>query len=760
MKLIIELKSDAIPGAGEGLSGIVDTEINCDEFGIPYLPAKRIKGILRESALELNKTGILQHNFEDFFGTRGKKEGTGFKISDGYLDNAHIYRNFLNYASDNENKNLCRIFNKEAVLETFTYLRSQTEIENGTARKHSLRTFRVLKKGLIFHFPMELPEKYHEDFKIICKVTRRFGISRTRGLGEIAVVFDDKSNGSETKENASGNDIQFPDKADKCKLILDIENHGQLLMASRVGQGRKQATESFIPGHALLGAIAGTFLKNKGIGEKAHQDKNFRDIFLGGSVVFSNAYPLVENMEDIRPTPVTLVKEKDTAMHFDLAHSEDYKKAVDGGLSVEIVSGDFTRFSGIDFSTFLPDTEIEYHHRRPDDKGKGHAQEGDGEFYQFSVLKAGQRFRAEVKGPKEMVKKIADLLQKQETFYLGKSKTAQYGKCSIVLKNIEGESVPVDKPERMWENGKTKVFTLMSDMILRNEHGFACPDPEYFMDEVAECLEEENKGGVSLEIEKSFLDFVDRGGFLGIWRMPKIQHKALKAGSVILLKNNSGNPLNMKPIMGRSFGANREEGYGQVQIDWHGECPVVYRKYVPGPPDFPAKDIPGIKEFIKSIFLERLARQLNALAVQAADNAVTPTNSFIGKMAMFFKNAASFDDLNNSYLEKLRERGKKQLEKIERTLRIKNVEKHWQKDGETIKEKVKHVDREEVKRFIISGKVYQVLSSPGLRTIFEKAKIDEHFFVEDEKTFFNLYKGYAAAFLNTLKLLNRRKNEL
>ena len=48
MKIEMKLLSDAIPGSGEGLAGIIDADITYDEYGIPYIPAKRIKGILKD----------------------------------------------------------------------------------------------------------------------------------------------------------------------------------------------------------------------------------------------------------------------------------------------------------------------------------------------------------------------------------------------------------------------------------------------------------------------------------------------------------------------------------------------------------------------------------------------------------------------------------------------------------------------------------------------------------------------------------------
>lgn len=193
--LRIELITDAIPGSGEGLAGVIDTDISYDEFGLPFIPAKRIKGILRESSRDLEDAGALSQQglTQKIFGEKGKRVGTDFKISDGRLDNYTEIRKFLQYASSN--KKVSHIFNREAVLGFYTYTRSQTTIDkDGVAKEDTLRTFRILRKGLTFKFDIEYPLEYEADITKICKVSRRFGISRTRGTGEFALSIDPYEN--------------------------------------------------------------------------------------------------------------------------------------------------------------------------------------------------------------------------------------------------------------------------------------------------------------------------------------------------------------------------------------------------------------------------------------------------------------------------------------------------------------------------------------------------------------------------------------
>ena len=56
--ITINLLSDLAVGAGESYQSGVDQDIVYDDFGFPYIPAKRLKGCIRESALELVDMGM------------------------------------------------------------------------------------------------------------------------------------------------------------------------------------------------------------------------------------------------------------------------------------------------------------------------------------------------------------------------------------------------------------------------------------------------------------------------------------------------------------------------------------------------------------------------------------------------------------------------------------------------------------------------------------------------------------------------------
>ena len=74
MKLKVTLLSDLCVSAGESYNAYVDIEAVYDEYGIPFIPAKRLKGCIREAALELVEWGVYDKTvYESLFGKEGKE---------------------------------------------------------------------------------------------------------------------------------------------------------------------------------------------------------------------------------------------------------------------------------------------------------------------------------------------------------------------------------------------------------------------------------------------------------------------------------------------------------------------------------------------------------------------------------------------------------------------------------------------------------------------------------------------------------------
>ncbi len=191
-KVQIQLLSDTLIGATEVYGAIIDKDSVFDEVGLPIIPGKRVKGILRAEAELLNKyqpIAIQPWNdnskktaIEILFGDAGitDKNTEYLSVSNFTLPDYEANKTYLKFLiQENE-------ISRSEVIAHFTTMRMMTRIdEDGIAENTSLRTFRVLKKGLVFEGELTFDSDYLDKFKSIVALTRRIGSMRNRGLGQI-----------------------------------------------------------------------------------------------------------------------------------------------------------------------------------------------------------------------------------------------------------------------------------------------------------------------------------------------------------------------------------------------------------------------------------------------------------------------------------------------------------------------------------------------------------------------------------------------
>lgn len=228
MELILKITtlSDTQIGSGRSFGAVIDSDIEFDRYGLPYIPAKRIKGLFRNAVEDLRNLGLLQFNkdhLEALFGKEGSECGAPIIFDNLMLENHEQLHPWLEYLfSKYENA-----FNTHLIQDYFTTLRSQTAIDRDTktAKDHSLRTIRVLKSGISSYNKHKTggaeqgaPRKKNFVFcgKIYLQATedeaafinalsmatlliRRIGGQRNRGFGKVEVELFD-ANGSLTEK--------------------------------------------------------------------------------------------------------------------------------------------------------------------------------------------------------------------------------------------------------------------------------------------------------------------------------------------------------------------------------------------------------------------------------------------------------------------------------------------------------------------------------------------------------------------------------
>ena len=137
----IELLTETLFGNGSAVPGYVDSDVQTDEDGMPFLKAKTLKGLVRENAELISyNLGFGMEMVETLFGTETKAGKVRF--SDGTFPE-NVQKAFR-YYKKNEG------ITKEELRQTFTTEVSYTRLENGVVADHSLRTLRMLKENMNF----------------------------------------------------------------------------------------------------------------------------------------------------------------------------------------------------------------------------------------------------------------------------------------------------------------------------------------------------------------------------------------------------------------------------------------------------------------------------------------------------------------------------------------------------------------------------------------------------------------------------------
>lgn len=486
-QLKITLRSDLICGSGIGWGNVVDTDVVYDDLGFPYIPARRLRGLLKEALWELEQFGFHELTSTELFGDE-ENEGHLFKIYNARLANIHHLRKEVTMLN----------LNAIDVLTFYTTIRYQTSIDNdGIALDNSLRSVRAIKKGITFYADLECEVQDLAILKKCCTLIKHMGTNRTRGFGEVTLTIEDAIKTNNINLSKIKDDREYLVK-------LCLRNLTQLSLTST--QGEKSL--DYINGSSILGFFANKYLKTHCV------DRRFYELFVDGNVKFHNAYVTDSKYNMSFPVRESLFKEKTGDMYFDkLIYQTNnqnepiiMKKVHDKYLVKENVMSS--------------EKEIVYHHRRPLDKSIGHSISNetieDGGFYQLEVLSPNQRFVSFIQGKGKDIKEI--LANCPPYLQIGKSKSTQYG-------NVEIETVEVNefKP-KVIKAGTEVLCTLLSPMIILNEKQEASLTKESLLN-VCNIENDDNTN--------CYVGYSEIGGFNAKWKLQKPSYYAFSKGTCV-----------------------------------------------------------------------------------------------------------------------------------------------------------------------------------------------------------------------------------
>ena len=539
MKIRIELLSDLCTYSGETYNSLVDMDVIYDEYGIPYIPAKRIKGCIREAALEMQELGVISaEEYHRLFGREGNQKST-FWLSNAYIKD---YKQIL---SDLQKFQVKEIVTPQNVLEQYTSMRTQTAVnfESGVADKTSLRTMRVVNKGLVFDAECAVQEEDKKNFRNAVSLVKHMGVSRTRGLGLISMALDEKDE-EKAKEKWK----------EKRKALLALKNqvgeHNRLeyqihlnsAMMCKSAQGNQAVTQDYIAGSKVLGLLA----NNMG-------EKNYRDLMEKEGFQVSNAYIMSEDRRCI-PARISLQKIKDQSYEENGTITlMDAVCGVTGTRKQMTAAG--ADYMDSENRICEVTTEISYHHQRPKNKaiGKATGLDDGSSFYQLGAICADQTFGGYIYADKESAETILDTLAERKEIRMGYGKSSEFGAIDLNITNIR-------TPEVHSEQVNDAVVTLASDVILYNENGMLTTDTETLKEYLKDMV-----NAADLEIRRPFLRYETVGGYNTTWKCRKPIFHALGKGSVFVLHSDQGFDLD---LLNRQFiGERVAEGYGELYAE-------------------------------------------------------------------------------------------------------------------------------------------------------------------------------------------------
>ena len=167
---------------GSGLSAGADVDLLVikDKNGMPYIPGKTLKGLIREAAESYAQYMAKREDLTVIFGNEGKTTGCA------YFSNATLAH--LEYDEIVKQK-----------LQRFMYRKSTTTAigDNGIAKDKSLRSIEVVVPCELHATIDNVPEEMEQILVKSLSLIKRMGHKRNRGLGRCDVKLEEEKGGSE-----------------------------------------------------------------------------------------------------------------------------------------------------------------------------------------------------------------------------------------------------------------------------------------------------------------------------------------------------------------------------------------------------------------------------------------------------------------------------------------------------------------------------------------------------------------------------------
>lgn len=438
-------------GTGSGGEGDVDATPVTEASGLPYVPGKHLKGLLREAARFAVAEGFIVGDdilVERWFGGRGnldgEKEGL-IRVASAMMPGSEEFAVAARKAFGETGLKLPEL---PALFETLR----QTALEDGVAINRSLRsTLTSVPMKLEGEIELEISKEVEPDaaekLGILCKLLRAVGHGRNDGLGRCIV----SCKGSEEINHAKS----AAQPQEKSSMLVELTLTDDVIVSASAASAGGHDCLDHIPGSALLGIAAGKCYKSLKKSEQA------TEVFQAGGISFGCAYPVADGQQNTSlPVPASWHEGKDrpTEQPKDLSGNPE---AWDGVQPKQMRSGYLATDRLMNVTGgYLMKTAV--------DPATGTAEEA--KLFGFSYIPAGTRFIARIEAKDSGLLDLVAPAFDNRQVRIGRSRNTEFGRAHARI-------LPDTSAVENYQAAKQFSIYAESDLQLLDGNGFPASSP-------------------------------------------------------------------------------------------------------------------------------------------------------------------------------------------------------------------------------------------------------------------------------------------
>lgn len=554
--LEIHLHSETILGGDGVQKGTVDMDVQTDQYGLPYLSGRTLKGLLRKEAkwfidcLPEEKQADYKAAFNQLFGQADQGDVhhanyDALRFSTAKLGDAL-------YDKIDEHSLL-----PHEVLQSMTTIRSMTSIDDktGTAKDHSLRQARTIHAGYSLFAPIFIQRLLTGTERALLqtavKLLRHIGLMRNRGKGEVSckLYWTDRK---DRQQPADNNDLKQA-KGKYIQLAIDIQEPLKINSVLRTSDSTYAL--NYIPGHVIRGALIHAYLQNNQLGSK---ELDTETLFNEENIQFWNGYVSI-NKERSLPFPQHLFETKESSKTaapnkklYSSFVSEEFNRITESSpvkVSKDAMIMDGDQLVGEDVQLT---SSLHIALNAP------HLADDETKLYRYEGIAPNQQFQAIVKVNVEDDFVTWLRQQKSLTLWLGGARNSGYGRSRITTSIVE-QSPEQFNDQLDFSTGELYVIAT-SNWIVYDRNG-------QLTSELSDRWLSEQLG-IQVKLTDQVVLTDMSGGYVSHWRAYQPMIQAVEAGSIFRYKIVSGDidVAKIQFLIDEGVGIRKNEGFGRLTI--------------------------------------------------------------------------------------------------------------------------------------------------------------------------------------------------